>query len=74
MITGNIYDQTEESTFCHQCKARIIGRDRYVLTDWQLDEKGRCKDCGAICNGVFEAQPGGWGSRFMPVHMASYAA
>ena len=72
--TGNIVDEQGESTYCHQCGVRAIGRNRYNLTAWNLDNRGCCKNCGTACAGHFESEPGTWGSRFQPVFMAGYAA
>lgn len=72
--TGNVSDELGESTYCHQCETRLIGRDRYTLTEWKLDQSGCCIECGAACAGVFEEEPGDWGNKRMPVHLASYAA
>ena len=72
--TGNVADEAGESTYCHECETRIIGRNRYNLTEWNLDEHGCCNSCGTECAGRFEPRPGTWGSRFQPVFMAGYAA
>ena len=40
---------------------------------WHLDEAGRCRHCGTSCAGVFEAAPGTWGARRMPVELAQFA-
>ena len=72
--TGNVADEEGESTYCHKCNSKIIGRDRYTLTGWKLDEHGCCRRCGTRCAGVFEAEPGKWNNRFMLVDMEKYAA
>ncbi len=72
-FTGNVHDEQGESTYCHQCGEKLIGRDWYVLTEWNLDEQSCCKKCGASCVGVFEKRPGTWGARRMPVQLKSYA-
>ncbi|NNF96039.1 MAG: AmmeMemoRadiSam system radical SAM enzyme [Halobacteria archaeon] len=72
--TGNVHDEKGESTYCHQCGEKLIGRDWYVLSTWNLDEHGACKKCGTPCAGVFEAQAGTWGSRRQPVRLRDYAA
>jgi pyruvate formate lyase activating enzyme len=72
--TGNIHDKESGSTDCHNCGARLIGRDWYVLSDWNLDETGACNECGTACAGVFEAQPGGWGARRQPIRLSEYEA
>jgi pyruvate formate lyase activating enzyme len=67
--TGNVRDRRGSSTWCHGCGALLIDRDGYDLGRWGLDPEGRCASCGALCAGVFEARPGRWGGRRMPVAM-----
>lgn len=74
VYTGNVHDRAGSSTYCHQCGARLIERDWYVLGEWRLTAEGRCALCGAPCAGVFEARPGTWGSRRQPVRLSRYAA
>ena len=69
--TGNVHDETGGSTYCHECGGRLIGRDWYELTSWELDEAGACTDCGTVCPGVFEALPGTWGAKRAPLRIAS---
>ena len=71
--TGNVHDKTGESTYCHHCGNRLIGRDWYVLSDWNLTADGRCASCGTPLAGVFEARPGTWGARRQVVRMTAYA-
>lgn len=71
-FTGNVHDEGGESTYCHQCGKKLIGRDWYVLTEWNLDKDGCCPDCGTECAGRFEAKPGDWGSKRLPIQMSSY--
>ncbi len=74
VYTGNVHDEAGQSTRCHACGARLIGRDWYTLTGWNLTADGRCGDCGTACAGVFEAEPGHWGARRAPVRLAEFAA
>jgi pyruvate formate lyase activating enzyme len=74
VYTGNVHDPEGQSTWCHACGERLIGRDGYQLTDWQLDASGACRACGARCPGVFEAAPGDWGARRLPVRPSSLVA
>jgi len=67
--TGNVHDEDGESTYCHQCNHKLIGRDWYTITTWNLDENGCCPECGTTCAGVFEAEPGHWGAKRMPVRI-----
>ncbi len=69
--TGNVRDEEGGGTYCHNCGGLLIGRDWYVLTAWNLDREGKCKSCGTACAGVFEAKPGDWGAKRMPVRMAA---
>jgi pyruvate formate lyase activating enzyme len=71
--TGNVHDKGGESTYCHHCGQRLIGRDWYVLSEWNLDKNGRCNHCGTPCAGVFEKEPGHWGARRQPVYLKSFA-
>ncbi len=70
--TGNVHDETGGSTRCHACGERLIGRDWYTLTAWNLTDDGRCRRCGAACAGVFDGPPGRWGARRQPVRLAIY--
>jgi pyruvate formate lyase activating enzyme len=66
---GNVHNKAGDSTYCHQCGQLLIGRDWYRLSEWNLTPQGACNRCGTPCAGVFEAQPGSWGARRVPVSM-----
>ncbi|MCA9970429.1 MAG: AmmeMemoRadiSam system radical SAM enzyme, partial [Anaerolineales bacterium] len=70
--TGNVHDDAGGSTYCHACGEKLIGRDWYVLKEWNLDEDGRCRFCHTPCAGHFDAQPGNWGARRQPVRLANF--
>jgi pyruvate formate lyase activating enzyme len=70
--TGNIQDETGDSTYCHKCGYKVIGRDRYVLTAWNLTPSGECQRCGEPCAGIYDLKPGNWGSRRQPVRLSNY--
>ncbi|MDH5512869.1 MAG: AmmeMemoRadiSam system radical SAM enzyme [Gammaproteobacteria bacterium] len=72
--TGNVHNEEGDSTYCHQCGTRLIGRDWYNLTAWHLDPGGKCRSCGTACAGVFEDKPGNWGARRQPVRLANFTA
>jgi pyruvate formate lyase activating enzyme len=72
--TGNVHDEEGGSTFCHVCGERVIGRDWYVLTGWNLTPEGDCASCGTPCAGRFAAVPGTWGARRVPVRLRDFAA
>jgi pyruvate formate lyase activating enzyme len=64
---GNVHDPEADSTRCPDCGALLIGRDWYQLNGWALDEAGCCRSCGFRLPGRFEAQPGDWGRRRLPI-------
>ncbi len=70
VYVGNVHDKQASSTWCPACGELLIQRDWYELGHWGLDSQGCCKHCGAPLPGVFEAQPGTWGSRREPVRLA----
>jgi pyruvate formate lyase activating enzyme len=72
VYTGNVHDPAGQSTWCSGCGARVIERDGYTVGAFELDAEGRCAHCGETCPGVFEAVPGRWGSRRLPVRLADY--
>ncbi|PWV59035.1 AmmeMemoRadiSam system radical SAM enzyme [Plasticicumulans acidivorans] len=67
VYTGNVHDVEGGSTYCAGCGECLIERDVYRLGRWRLDEQGCCLNCGRRLPGVFEAHPGDWGSRRLPV-------
>jgi pyruvate formate lyase activating enzyme len=74
VFTGNIHDPPGQTTYCHGCKAPLIGRDWYELGTWNLTADGRCGACGTPCAGVFEKNAGRWGRRRQPVAVRPLAS
>ncbi len=72
--TGNVHAEAGGSTYCHQCGKKLIGRDWYVITAWNMTEDGCCPACNTPVDGVFEATPGTWGARRLPVRLKDFAA
>jgi AmmeMemoRadiSam system radical SAM enzyme/AmmeMemoRadiSam system protein B/AmmeMemoRadiSam system protein A len=70
--TGNLSDRTRQSTFCPDCGQLLIERDQYYLGTYWL-EHDRCRQCGTRIPGRFDAGPGNWGPRRMPVRISAYA-
>ena len=68
---GNIEDPEGETTFCHACGKKLVGRNSYEITDWNLKGNGLCKFCETPCAGVFEPAPGDWGSKRLPVRLSN---
>jgi pyruvate formate lyase activating enzyme len=74
VYTGNVHDSRGGSTYCPQCRIRVIERDWYELGEWQLTDSGACKGCGTRIPGVFAGSPGHWGSRRLGVRFAARKA
>jgi pyruvate formate lyase activating enzyme len=71
--TGNVHDEDGGSTYCHVCGERLIGRDWYVLKEWNLTPEGDCANCGTPCAGRFQSHPGSWGARRLPVRLRDFS-
>jgi len=71
--TGNVHDFDGHSTYCHSCGHRLIGRDWYELSDWNIrfdgNYNGNCNNCGEQVAGVFEETHGDWGRKRVPVRL-----
>ncbi len=63
VYTGNVHDLGGGSTYCQRCGQRLIGRDWYELSTWNVDAHGGCRFCGTHLPGVFEPTPGDWGRK-----------
>ncbi|MFO8174943.1 MAG: AmmeMemoRadiSam system radical SAM enzyme [Longimicrobiales bacterium] len=68
---GNVQDRAANSTYCHSCGETLVGREGYVISDWNLTPEGRCRRCATELAGVLEEAPGTWGARRRPVRLAS---
>jgi pyruvate formate lyase activating enzyme len=71
VYTGNVHDERGRSTYCPACGERIISRDWYDITTWRLTGDGRCSICSIAIPGLFEARPGSWGQRRVPIRIGS---
>lgn len=75
VYTGNVHDPEGGSTWCPGCGQLVVERDWYRLGRWNLtlpptgEGAGCCRSCGASIPGRFEAEPGLWGARRLPVRM-----
>lgn len=74
VYTGNVHDAEGSSSYCHSCGHLLIERDWYELGRWGLDENGCCESCGTSIPGKFEARPGRWGARRLPVFVGDKSA
>ncbi|MDR3440626.1 AmmeMemoRadiSam system radical SAM enzyme [Telmatospirillum sp.] len=76
VYTGNVNDPEGGSTWCPGCGERLIERDWYRLGQWSLavpeaGGSGLCRSCGSRIAGVFDAKPGDWGAKRLPVRLQS---
>ena len=70
---GNVHNPDADSTWCYHCGEKLIGRDWYVLSDWNITEEGNCTFCQTPVPGVFEEKPGNWGARRQAVRLQNFA-
>jgi pyruvate formate lyase activating enzyme len=71
VYTGNVHDLLGDTTSCPRCGAAVIERDWYELLAYRLDARGCCQGCGEQLAGRFDAAPGAFGRRRVPVHLGS---
>jgi pyruvate formate lyase activating enzyme len=69
VYTGNVHDVEGDTTLCHACGEQLIVRDWYALLDYRVTERGTCAKCETPVAGKFDAKPGTWGRRRLPVVM-----
>jgi pyruvate formate lyase activating enzyme len=69
-FTGNVHDRSGSSTWCPKCGELLIERDWYQLGRWGLTSHGTCRHCGERIPGHFDAAPGQFGARRIPVRLA----
>ncbi len=50
---GNIQNTAASTTYCEKCHAAVILRNGHVMTEYNLDEEGKCSFCGAQIHGRF---------------------
>jgi pyruvate formate lyase activating enzyme len=72
VYVGNVHDEAGSSTYCSQCSEKLVGRDWYMMTEWNLAD-GKCRQCGTPLPGRIEAKPGKWGARRQMVDMRAFA-
>jgi pyruvate formate lyase activating enzyme len=69
VYTGNVTYPPGDTTFCHNCGASLIERERYEISTYQLTEFGYCNKCGTQLVGKFGRKSGDWGSKRRPVRI-----
>ncbi|MFN3604527.1 MAG: AmmeMemoRadiSam system radical SAM enzyme [Leptonema sp. (in: bacteria)] len=72
VYVGNVYDENAESTYCPNCKRKIIGRNWYTLSDYYITSEGKCQFCGYVIPGRFDKTKGNWGAKRVPIHIGNF--
>jgi pyruvate formate lyase activating enzyme len=70
VYTGNVHDVEGGTTCCAGCRSPLIVRDGYDIIDYGLTADGACPKCGEKLAGRYDAVPGHFGSRRLPVRLA----
>lgn len=71
VYTDNVSDAIGGSSYCSNCNASLIKRNRYQLGYWHLDETGKCKECQTRLPGYFNKAPDNWGAKRQLVRFGS---
>ena len=71
VYTGNVHDQAGDTTFCPGCGAALIVRDWYQILSYHLTPEGHCPHCGHGIAGHFEAKPGSFGRKRIPLRIGA---
>ncbi|WP_291524930.1 AmmeMemoRadiSam system radical SAM enzyme [Acidithiobacillus sp.] len=71
VYTGNVHDQEGDTTFCPGCGAALIVRDWYQILSYHLTPEGHCPHCGHRIAGHFEARPGRFGRKRIPLRVGA---
>jgi pyruvate formate lyase activating enzyme len=57
VYVGNLSDSEGQDTSCHACGTRVIQRQGYTITGWDLRDEGSCRKCGNPIPGHFSCAP-----------------
>jgi len=72
VYTGNVHNQEGDTTFCPGCQAPLIVRDWHQIKQYRLTGDGSCPDCGTAIAGRFDARPGDFGRRRIPISIGEW--
>lgn len=72
VYVGNVYDEDAESTYCPNCKKKLIGRNWYEITAYNITEEGKCKFCHYSIPGKFDKTNGNWGAKRLPIRLKNF--
>jgi len=71
VYAGNVHDPEGQTTTCPGCGEAVVVRDWYQMVRYDLTDRGACAHCGAQLPGVYDGPAGTWGSRRLPVRLAT---
>lgn len=71
VYTGNVHHAEGDTTFCPHCHTPVIVRDWYHIKKFELATGGCCPVCGTGIAGRFDARPGEFGPRRIPIAISS---
>ncbi|HUE74168.1 MAG TPA: AmmeMemoRadiSam system protein B, partial [Pirellulaceae bacterium] len=71
VYVGNILANQHQTTFCSGCKKPLIERRGYEIRKYAL-RGNQCQYCSTTLPGHFDAAPGNWGSRRLPVRISNF--
>jgi pyruvate formate lyase activating enzyme len=69
VYTGNVHDPEGDATYCPGCGKPVIRRDWYEILHYDLDDTGKCSQCGTAIAGRFEKFGRPFGARRIPVRL-----
>ena len=72
VYVGNVNDVQHQSTYCPSCQELLIERDWHELGRYNLNDN-RCQACQQVVAGHFDATPGDWGRKRLPVRISDFA-
>ena len=71
VYTGNVHDAEGGSTQCPHCANVLVVRDWHNILNYRIGEDGNCLECGGAIAGRFQKFTKPFGSRRVPVRLAS---
>ncbi len=71
VYTGNVHDLEGGTTCCPGCRTPLIVRDGYRITNYRVTPSGHCPDCHTGIAGRFGEFGTPFGSRRIPVRLAT---
>jgi len=71
VYTGNVHDTAGGTTCCPGCARPLIERDWHAILRYEIDESGRCPQCGTAIAGRFGGYAPAFGRRRIPMRVAT---